>query len=146
MANAWFTPPGSSVLEIMPYEWVPMQPGALTSSQFNKWVSGLLWVHQYSRTGRCMGAATSAPRAALLRCFPPHNPLVLAQDPTSQLLWWVLITCDPQISEPGPEERAGGWVVVVVVCVVCVCVCGGGGGDGERPCSGTSCLQRSACV
>ncbi|KAL4435209.1 hypothetical protein ABPG77_001891 [Micractinium sp. CCAP 211/92] len=28
-------------------------------------------------------------------------------DVTSQLLWWVLITCDPALSTPGPEEAAG---------------------------------------
>ncbi len=30
-----------------------------------------------------------------------------AQDVTSQLLWWVLLTCDPALSTPGPEEAAG---------------------------------------
>ncbi|KAL4436680.1 hypothetical protein ABPG75_003819 [Micractinium tetrahymenae] len=28
-------------------------------------------------------------------------------DGTSQLLWWVLVTCDPALSTPGPEEAAG---------------------------------------
>lgn len=40
---------------------------------------------------------------ALLPTWPPPAPL---QDPSSQLLWWVLIICDPSISTPGPEEAA----------------------------------------
>lgn len=31
----------------------------------------------------------------------------VSQDVTSQLLWWVLVTCDPSLSTPGPEEAAG---------------------------------------
>lgn len=34
---------------------------------------------------------------------PPSAP----QDPSSQLLWWLAVVCDPAISQPGQAEVAG---------------------------------------
>ena len=42
------------------------------------------------------------------KCSPFACPAyVCLQDPSTQLLWWNLVICDPQASEPGIYEAAG---------------------------------------
>jgi hypothetical protein len=116
MANSWFMRPGSSTVEIMPFGWVASQPGAMSLSGFNAGVSMLGCCLRCRHLGAaCMlrlWLATCC-EAQNIKCTClvffvsgiQHRCWLCVQDPTSQLLWWVLNICDPSLSSPGPEEQ-----------------------------------------
>ena len=52
-------------------------------------------MHQH---GPCIPLLASLQRS----CLTLHAP----QDPSSPLLWWQAVICDPSLSVPGPEEEA----------------------------------------
>ena len=49
--------------------------------------------------------ASSLPACLTARLLPHCLPV--AQDPTSRVMWWVPVICDPALSTPGPAEQAG---------------------------------------
>lgn len=110
--NGFFLPPGSSVVEVVPYqldsEWLWGRALAL----FNAQVGG---GREAAPAGRVVrrGPAWCPPvcsgeRAAASRPAPPLRPPRRApQDPSSKLAWWQVVVCDPALSAPGPVEQQG---------------------------------------
>ena len=100
--NSFFMTPGSSAIEIIPYG-------------FDKDYWGDALGHFNAEASECHVGGVGAPlvgwggnrvsptSCSLLACF--WSPA--SQDPSTQLLWWNIVICDPQASEPGIYEAAG---------------------------------------